>query len=57
MAEDLEVVTIRLRTGDKDALSDLFHPVPYNKVIRKLISNVVDSLRQGKAANLEINDD
>jgi len=42
---NLEVVTLRLRRGDKDALARYYSAVSggYNKVIRDLVSRLVDT--------------
>lgn len=54
MPEEFDIVTIRLRKGDRDAMATYFHPVKYNKVIRTLVSRVVDKIRSN-AANIEVN--
>ena len=42
---DLEVVTIRLRRGDKERLAHYYSATPggYNKIIRDLVSRLVDT--------------
>lgn len=49
--EDLEVVTVRLRKGDREALATYFAPIPYNKALRGLVSKVVDTIRERGAAS------
>lgn len=39
---DLQVITIKLRCGDREALRERFHPLPYQRVIRNLVSRLVD---------------
>jgi hypothetical protein len=42
--DEYEMVTIRLRKGDRDRMATYFHPIGYNQVIRTLVSKVVDNV-------------
>jgi len=50
MSEEFDIVTIRLRKGDRDRLRTYFHPMDYNKVIRGWVSKLVDNIEaRGRA--------
>ena len=52
--EDFQLVTIRLRKGDREALSTYFHPKTYNHVIRHVIGTMVDGIRGRGQAMAEV---
>lgn len=60
MNEELHKHTLHLRAGDFDALRELHPDLTPSHVIRRVVSNHVDSLRrarEGVAAKLESQDD
>jgi len=50
--QDYDIITIRLRKGDREALQHFFQLIPYNRTIRNIISTVVDNLRKSGTATL-----
>jgi hypothetical protein len=51
----MEKVTIRLREGDREFLKENVPEIPMNQLIRRLVSNFVDSRRAG-VRGLEMED-
>jgi hypothetical protein len=43
--DDLETVTLRLYSGDKDIISSYFPKQGYNRVIRKLVRKFINQLQ------------
>lgn len=51
--EDLEKVTIRLNTGDKDELDEFYPQLGYTRVVRSLVSAHIKMLRARAQAKVE----
>lgn len=56
MNPEFDLVTIRLRSGDRDVLRNCFHPVKYNLVIRGLVSAVVDKIQAAGSASTSVDE-
>ena len=50
---EMELVTIRLYTGDKDTLQSFFPNEGYNAVIRKMVNRICNQLRERANQHLE----
>lgn len=51
VSDDFDLVTIRLRKGDREILRNTFFPKKYNEVIRGLVSVICDRIiEQGRSA-------